>query len=559
MDQLVRNPKIINEKFREYFFPTVLISLANNLAVIVDSIMVGNILGSNAMAAIQLLSPITQLYFALTVLFGLGTSTLISLAMAKREKKEANSILTVAFVSITILIIVLMLFQFLFLNQIVRFLTTLENMEELILAYYIPFIIGTPFQLYLSSFIYCIRSDGRPKFASNLIILSNIINLGLDYVFMAILNFGIAGSAIATVVGNVTSFILMLSQFWYKENSLHFNFKICTKVFEFFKDLSSLLSTGLAGAFATLLVTLRVFFLNHMVQYYGGNDGIVAMSVASMGLILVSSFVMGACQTMVPLISTFYAQKDNKSVIYTFKRTILYMMGILIIIIILMEIFPSAFALIFGKKSGSELVETNIALRITTLSYPGMGLTFLFLYYFTAVQRNTMSLILSFANGLLSVPVAFAFSYFIGLNGVWDGILLAQYLTLVLAIIMLVNKKFKAKDKYTGLLLLEPNEKEIINFTLNSNYSEEKLEISLKEIPELKDKVPLVTSIITCIKNQKDSNFDTDIRILNDEPDLIINCRTNHQNINLDNLENLDLKKIETDKVLGMNEIKILL
>ncbi len=559
MDALVRTPKIVNEKFREYFIPTVLISLANNLAIIVDSIMVGNILGSNEMAAIQLLSPVNQFYFALTVLFGLGASTLISLAVAEGNKKKANSVLTVAFISITVLIVLLIGLQFLFLEQIIDSLTPLRNMEDLIRAYYIPFIIGTPFQMYLSSFVYCIRSDGRPKFASNLIIISNVINLCMDYVLMAIFQLGIAGSSIATVIGNVVSFILMLSQFWYKENTLRFNFGICKRIKEFFKELSSLFSTGLAGAFATLLVTIRVFFLNQMVQIHGSNDGIVAMSVASMGLILVSSIVTGACQTMVPLVSTFYAQRDNKSVVYAFRKTVIYMIVVLLLVVLFMEFCPSIFAEAFGRKSASELAATNLALRITALSYPGMGLTFIFLYYFTSLQRNTMSLVVSFANGLSSVPVAYVFSNFMGLIGVWIGILVSQYLTLLLAIGMPEYERYKSKGKYKSLLMLEPNESEITNFTLKSDYPVEKLETALKEQVKLNAKAPNIAKTLSYIKNDSGSPFEMDVRINEDSDELIINCRINEPNINLDNLEEIELKKVESDKVLGMNEVKIMI
>ncbi|HIQ79906.1 MAG TPA: MATE family efflux transporter, partial [Candidatus Scatavimonas merdigallinarum] len=81
-----RNGNIINKKYLEYFIPTVLTAMANNIAVMVDSILVGHMVGSTSMAAINLLSPVIQFYFSMTILFGLGASTIISYAKGKNDK-----------------------------------------------------------------------------------------------------------------------------------------------------------------------------------------------------------------------------------------------------------------------------------------------------------------------------------------------------------------------------------------------------------------------------------------------------------------------------------------
>lgn len=86
--QMKRTSTTINKKYTEYFLPTVLTAMATNIALVVDSIIAGNILGKTALSAINLLSPIVQLYFALTIMFGLGASSIIAVAKGENDRKR---------------------------------------------------------------------------------------------------------------------------------------------------------------------------------------------------------------------------------------------------------------------------------------------------------------------------------------------------------------------------------------------------------------------------------------------------------------------------------------
>ena len=94
---LGRNAVTVNKKYTEYFLPTVLTAMATNIAMIVDSIIAGNLLGQNSLAAINLMSPISQFYFSITILFGLGASSIISFAKGRRDEKQANRVFTSTF------------------------------------------------------------------------------------------------------------------------------------------------------------------------------------------------------------------------------------------------------------------------------------------------------------------------------------------------------------------------------------------------------------------------------------------------------------------------------
>ena len=119
-----RTPATINKKYTEYLLPTVLTAMATNIANIVDSMMAGNLLGVDALSAISILSPISQLYFALTVMFGLGASSAIAVAKGKNDAQKANRIFTAELFVLGALCVLLIAVQLVFADGICSLLIT---------------------------------------------------------------------------------------------------------------------------------------------------------------------------------------------------------------------------------------------------------------------------------------------------------------------------------------------------------------------------------------------------------------------------------------------------
>lgn len=200
--------------------------MATNIAMIVDSIIAGNLLGQNSLAAINLMSPISQLYFSITILFGLGASSIISFAKGRRDEKQANRVFTSTFIVLIALSVIFIAIQLPLADSISSLLTKDSGLKSLLYQYYVPFIIGTPIYLLLMCSIHFVRADARPAFASNIVIVANAVNLGLDFLFMGAFKMGIAGSSIATVTGYAVGFVMMSTHFIMKK--VH-----CTLTFQF--------------------------------------------------------------------------------------------------------------------------------------------------------------------------------------------------------------------------------------------------------------------------------------------------------------------------------------
>ena len=555
MIELKRNGNIINKKYLEYFLPTVLVALANNIAIMVDSIIVGNMLGSVSMAAISVLAPVNQLYFSTTILFGIGASTLISFANGKNDKEAADTTFTTATILLVVLSAAYMIAQLVFVNNIAELLTPIEALRSELLKYYIPFIIGTPFALLLPSAVHCIRSDGRPKFASNLIIISNVINLVMDIVLMGPFKMGIAGSAIATVIGNVIAFCIMLTHFKNKKNTLHFDLSAALSPKKLRSECVSLFTTGISGALGAMLIIVTTLYMNTAIQNAGGQEGMVSMSVVSNCQIFISAFVTGASQTLTPIVSALFGERDTAGIKYAMKRATLLLLIAAAAITLVIEIIPAPVARLFGEKTPSEMAMIVPALRISALSFIGMSMSFLFMYYFTATQRKAMSLTVSIVNGIvLTIPFAYILSRLFGITGLWITSCAAQYGTWIVIAAMIIITIAKSNGRYSDMFLLD-KAGELLSFSVRSDADVSEIKSAVADKITDGDKAAEAVSELFAFVSGNDKSAENDIRIGREDGAYVIMLRNNGAEIDESKFSG-KYKSFEYTVVLGMNQIK---
>lgn len=579
---LRRNPVTINRKYSQYFLPTVLTAMATNIAMIIDSIIAGNLLGKNALSAINLLSPVSQLYFSLTIMFGLGASSIIAVAKGKNENRQANRIFTATFVSVALLCIVLIAIQLPLADGICSMLTKDNVLHSLLYDYYIPFILGTPLNLLLLCYSYFIRTDNRPKFASNIIIIANSVNLVMDFVYMGIFKMGIAGSSIATVTGYAVGFVMAATHFGSKHNTLRFDFSILKAPKKFLKIFSNLITVGLSGALGTLLITIKMLFLNWIIQSVGGSDAMASYSICSSSQIFMSMFITGASQTMIPIIGVCLGEKDFDGIRYAFRRAFLILAITSFAIMLFIEAAPEPVIRLFGITAAKDIANAIPALRINALSFPALAFSFLLLYYYMATQRKTFSTTIAVVNGLvILIPSALLLSHIFGLTGIWISLVAAQVGTLIVVYLIVFVLKVKSKGKYDSFYLLPSgDDNEIVSLSFKGT-KENASGVSLYLTSFLashnieKNKSNRIAVAVEGIsanlaeRTGKGKKADVDIRILIDRDEIIISIRDNGKPYNFtserdseDMISEINVvraisKSVEYSSVLGFNRLMI--
>ena len=544
----------------EYFIPTILTAMASNIAIMVDSTIVGNLLGSAELSSVNLLSPVNQLYFSMSILFGLSAASIIAKVKGAdgTDRDGCNNVFTTGFLSLAVLCIILMVVQFVFLDNIVNLLTSDENLRILVKQYYIPLIAGTPITLFMTSGIHLVRTDGRPKFASKIIIIANCVNLVLDLITILLFKAGIMGASISTVIGNTVGVVLLLTHFRRNDNTLRLNFKILKDLSVFAKNLIDLLATGVSGALATLLITVKMLFLNTIIQQYGGQSALVAYAVVSLCQVFVSAFVTGASQTMIPIVSLLMGEKDYKGVKFTFRYAFRILLICSLAITAIAEIIPESIVRLYGLRTAEDLAMGISALRISSLLFPAMAITFLIQYFFMCTGKRSISTTISVINGVVFViPFGLLFSYLFGITGVWIALVAAQFATLIVVIAIASIVKLRSKGRYRSLYLIDENTvDELLSFSIDKNSSETVRKYITEKVNErTADAVCAVLDILNAadLEKRRKRNY-TDIRICKDQ-DLKVIIKNSGASVGEDAFS--QISSVKYAKVLGFNQIRI--
>lgn len=452
--ELIRNSKIIDKKYKEFFIPTILTAMSSSLILMADSIFVGNMLGANEFAALNCCIPIQQIFGMVSELLGLGGSTAISVARGRRENQKANRIFTAVILLFAVLCLILMLPQLFATPFFCRLLTQDQILYPIVYEYYSILIWAAPFAIFVQTMEYIIRAEGKPGMASFITVLANVINVVLDIVFMGPMKMGIQGAALASVAGFGVGFIVSLCTLLFGNRTLQLCFK------ELWSCCLDIIKTGMPATMGVGLIAIKLFCLNNIVMATAGNNGMVAFSVCLETLSLCSMFITASAQTMMPILGIYYGEKDWKGVRMVLKRTFRVMVICAGLLTLFLEAVPGAILFLYGVKEAEAVAMTVPALRIYAISLVGVSVSFLMIYYYMAIEQQKLANMISIINGLvIIIPCAYVLAKVMGITGIWISFPIAELITLLYIL-------FVAKGKISNIYQISDEESAILDISL---------------------------------------------------------------------------------------------
>ena len=254
----------INKLLLSFALPCVISMLINSIYNIVDQIFIGKGVGTLGNAATNVIFPLVIIFNAVAGLIGNGAAANLSLKLGEGKKEEGGKIIGSAVTISFILALILSVLSYIFLPKLVYMFGCTNSVYKYAIDYGRIIILGAPFMIIYSSLSQLIRADGSPKYSMILLVIGAIINIILDPIFIFGFHLGVKGGAIATVIGQVVSFIMAI--FYLKKvKSVKLNKS------SFFIDRSILRTLGLGlSSFITQGTVLALFiFMNNMMTKYG--------------------------------------------------------------------------------------------------------------------------------------------------------------------------------------------------------------------------------------------------------------------------------------------------
>lgn len=439
-----RSGYLVNKAFSTFLLSTILSSVSVSLAVTVDSVIVGNLLGAEALAAVSLITPIAQMLSAFTALICVGGAMVASVFIGKEESARAGRILSASVVLSLIVGAALMLTELFALDAISGALTQNESLRSLVEEYLRVMLLSAPIYILLPGLSAFLRTDNAAKRASVALIAGNVCNLVLDIVFIRVCNMGIMGSSLATTVGYMLGFAIELLHFRSKTRSLAFRAPELAFT-------GRILKAGAPIALASALMFVRVYLTNSFVQRFLDAGAMQIMAVCFNLLMLASMFIGGVSQAFQPLGGILTGLGDNRGLRLCAARawkTLLLCLALLLGVILLL---PGLLLRLFGVEA-TEMAIT--AVRLFALCIPFYGINYLLMVTHQTMGRNKLSML----NACLDSLVVIVMLYVAGKltpTLFWLGFAAGEALVSVTVILCSVIARSKHKELSPILLLPE--------------------------------------------------------------------------------------------------------
>lgn len=338
----------INKLLISFSIPCVISMLINSVYNIVDQIFIGQGVGTVGNAATNVIFPLVLIYGAIASLIGNGTSANLSLRLGEGKKDDAKKSLGSSITVAIIVAIIIGILSFLLLPILIKAFGSTETVYPYALEYGKIIALGSPFVIIYSSLSSIIRADGSPKYSMIMLVVGAIINIILDPIFIFVFKMGVTGGAIATVIGQIISFIIAII-YIPKIKSV----KLERKDFKPNKSIIRILGLGLSSFITQMTILVLFVFMNNMLTRLGARTKFGAdIPLSVYGIIskvnsLYISSVLGIAIGSQPIIGFNYGAGNNERVKETLRKVLTINFIIGFVFNILFVLFPENITQIF--------------------------------------------------------------------------------------------------------------------------------------------------------------------------------------------------------------------
>ncbi|MFI3227469.1 MAG: MATE family efflux transporter [Clostridia bacterium] len=447
----------INRVYTAYLIPTLLAMVSASIYVIADVLFVATYLGENSLAAFNICMPIYTCYSAVSLLFGVGASTTISICAGRGDLESANKVFSLSLLLVLIISVLSSLLGIVFITPFAYALGSTKEILPLVIEYILPVHSMSTFYMLSMFFQVIIRADYNPKLVMGASIVGNLVNIGLDYLFMVELRMGLRGASIATGIGPIITFMLLMTHYIFKKN----NIKLRKIRFE--RDiLMSIIKNGSGSCILEFTSGTVIFLFNFALLRVSGSDAVAIYAIVSNIAFIGKCLFSGIAQAAQPLISVNYGAQSFIRMKKSTSLSIRVSIFVAIFSYIMIILFPETIMSIFIGQYEHLISRAGRILIIYFASFVFTGMNTSIMYYFQSTGNAKISSLMSVSRGFLLIIIGLLmFSTTLGEIGVWITITFAEVLTFLVA--------YPLKRRYDTYLVERYNPVNDMTFTMNAD------------------------------------------------------------------------------------------
>ena len=406
---------------------------------VVDGFFVSNYVGKTPFAAVNLIMPLLMAIGSIGFMLGTGGSALVAKTCGEGDSERANRYFSMTIYTALLLGTILAAISFCLIRPIARLMGTDGAMLEYCVLYARILVCTLPLFMLQNMFQSFFITAEKPKLGLYVILAAGISNIVLDFLFIAVFRWGLAGAAIATSIGELIGGLVPILYFSRPNTS---RLKLVRTKLEW-RPIWRSCSNGASEMMTNLSMSLVNTLYNLQLMRFTGEDGVAAYGVIMYVNFIFVAIYMGYSIGSAPIVGYHYGAKHQEELRGLLRRS-LWILGIgAVLLTVAGELFSSPLSKIFVSYDDALFAMTRHGFRLYGLSYLLCGFNIFGSAFFTALNNGMVSAVISFARTLVfQIVCVLVLPIFLKLNGIWISILVAEFLgILVTASLLIANRK----------------------------------------------------------------------------------------------------------------------
>lgn len=422
-----------------FVFPSIIMMIFTSIYGVVDGFFVSNYVGKTPFAAVNLIMPLLMAIGSIGFMLGTGGSALVAKTCGEGDSERANRYFSMTIYTAILLGTILAAISFCLIRPIARLMGADGAMLEYCVLYARILVCTLPLFMLQNMFQSFFIMAEKPKLGLYVILAAGISNIVLDFLFIAVFRWGLAGAAIATSIGELIGGLVPILYFSRPNTS---RLKLIRTKLEW-RPIWRSCSNGASEMMTNLSMSLVNTLYNLQLMRFTGEDGVAAYGVIMYVNFIFVAIYMGYSIGSAPIVGYHYGAKHQEELRGLLRRS-LWILGIgAVLLTVAGELFSSPLSKIFVSYDDALFAMTRHGFRLYSLSYLLCGFNIFGSAFFTALNNGMVSAVISFARTLVfQIVCVLVLPIFLELNGIWISILVAEFLgILVTASLLIANRK----------------------------------------------------------------------------------------------------------------------
>lgn len=434
--------------FRKMLYPTVASMVFTALFIIVDGIFVGKGVGSDALAAVNIVAPVWLFATSIGLMAGMGGAVIASVNIARGKPEIARINMTQALSVSSLFLLVCSVLVLVYTDTVLHLLGCSRQLYTPAKYYIWGFVPFMAVNALLCSTQFFIRLDASPRYAMTANVIATVLNIIFDYLFIFIFNWGIFGAAIATSLGSIVGVAIMLRYLSRSANQMHLvPLKVSRRAMRYMlRNIVYICKIGLPSFLSEITIAAMMLCGNYVFISHIGEPGVAAFSIACYFFPIIFMLYSSIAQSAQPIISYNYGISYLPRVHSAFKISLKAALVCGVLFFAGTAVFREPITLLFIDSDDTAYPISVSGLPLFAAGMIPFAVNIISIGYFQSIKRVGCAMLVTVLRGFVFITGAFlVVPRFLGVPGIWLSVPAGEVLTSVLVFAIYAVTRYKER------------------------------------------------------------------------------------------------------------------